>query len=62
MKRMRKLLAGTVIYMTIVSFSVAQTTDSIEMGPGYANDVFYSLATGEVKTEEGGREPRVASA
>ena len=48
---MRKLLAGAIIYMTVVTFSVAQTTDSIEMGPGYANDVFYSLATGEVKTE-----------
>lgn len=30
---------------------IAQTKDSAIMGAGYANDVFYSFATGEVKSE-----------
>ena len=29
----------------------AQKTDQVSVGAGYANDVYYSLATGEVKTE-----------
>jgi len=34
-----------------VANTSAQAVDSIEMGQGYANDVFYSMASGVVKTE-----------
>jgi len=35
----------------MIGFSGAQSTDSIKMGPGYANDVYYSLSAGEIKQE-----------
>ena len=46
---MKKLILGLLAIANLTVF--AQTKDSTIMGAGYANDVFYSFATGEVKTE-----------
>ena len=48
---MKKIIyAFYVIALTMLSttFIQAQTVDSISMGPGYANDIYYSMENGEV--------------
>jgi hypothetical protein len=53
-KMMRKLgyiLSGLVLSSLGASFVNGQDPDSIEMGSGYANDIYYSMSTGEVKSE-----------
>ncbi|MCF8227381.1 MAG: T9SS type A sorting domain-containing protein [Bacteroidales bacterium] len=50
---MNKLLQFTFTGIVIISLSISglsQTTDSIEMGGNYANDIFYSFENGEVKS------------
>ncbi len=47
MKHLKTLLTLSFL-LPLISVS-AQQADSIEMGAGYGNDVFYSLTTGEVK-------------
>ena len=46
-----KVLAIAIMIVGMALNLRAQKLDSIKMGPGYGNDVYYSLATGEVKQE-----------
>lgn len=51
---MKKNLLSGLMGLLMFAFtgnSMAQLTDSISMGSGYANDVYYSFYYGEVKTE-----------
>jgi hypothetical protein len=46
------LIAASAVTMNASAQSAgAWSTDTIRMNPGYANDVFYSMGTGTVKTE-----------
>lgn len=45
-------LAAIVLFVVYASFSKANPVrDTVTMGPGYANDVFYSMSQGVVKAE-----------
>lgn len=44
-----KTLLSLIFILPLINNVSAQTTDSVEMGTGYGNDVFYSLENGEVK-------------
>jgi len=47
MKYIKSLLILTFL-LPLINLS-AQQVDSVEMGAGYSNDVFYSLENGEIK-------------
>jgi len=46
---MRKLILLFCAYVTIYSANAQIVSDSVTMGTGYANDIFYSLKNGNVK-------------
>ncbi len=50
MRHIRTFISG-IILISIHALASAQMVDSVQMGQGYANDVFYSMASGVVKTE-----------
>ena len=51
MKQMKYLTAVILLLAITSKFAGAQSVDSIKMGPGYGNDVYYSLSAGEIKQE-----------
>ncbi len=51
MKKALLISLISVVLITSGSIISAQTIDSVDMGNGYSNDVFYSLTNGEVKSE-----------
>jgi hypothetical protein len=47
------ILSGAFFFLGLLNFSILANSvnDTVTMGPGYGNDVFYSLSNGVVKTE-----------
>lgn len=48
---MRRIFIALVTIFTVARLVANPVNDTVTMGPGYANDVFYSMQTGVVKTE-----------
>src|SRR6187549_2459217 len=51
--KLRSLLSAGLITLSTVSFAQTWTSDSVAMGVGYANDVFYQLKNGATKLQPG---------
>src|SRR6187549_716187 len=51
--KLRSLLSAGLITLSTVSFAQTWTSDSVAMGVGYANDVFYELKNGATKLQPG---------
>ncbi|MFC2116489.1 T9SS type A sorting domain-containing protein [Bacteroidota bacterium] len=48
---MKFFIVGIILLAITSGFAGAQSVDSIKMGPGYGNDVYYSMSGGEIKQE-----------
>lgn len=51
MKKLLLLFSFGILMLIMPNIQANSINDTVAMGPGYANDVFYSLANGVVKTE-----------
>jgi len=51
--KLRTLLSATLLAVSSASFAQTWSSDSVAMGAGYANDVFYELRSGSTKLNAG---------